>query len=50
MNSPKEPEPGPCLCVLKSELGHKAGRILRIASRESEGYVQGIKVEDFIAG
>jgi hypothetical protein len=50
MNSPKEPEPGPCLGVLKSRLGHKAGRILRIASRESEGYVQGIKVEDFIGG
>jgi len=50
MNSPKEPEPGPRLRALKPRWGHKAGRILRIASRESEGYVQGIKVEEFIGG
>jgi hypothetical protein len=31
-------------------MGHKAGRILRIASRESEEYVEGIVVEEFIGG
>ena len=50
MNSPKEPEPGPCLRALKSRLERKAGRILRIACCESAGYVHGIKVQEFIGG
>jgi hypothetical protein len=29
---------------------HKARRILKIATREGEGYVPGIEVEEFIGG
>jgi len=50
MNSPKEPDPGPPLGALRTGMGQKAGWILRIASREGEGYVQGTVLEGFIAG
>jgi hypothetical protein len=52
MNSPKEPEPRPRCPVSHALMGyrHKARRILRIATREGEGYVQGIEVEEFIGG
>jgi hypothetical protein len=50
MNSPKEPEPGPGLYAAHSVMGHKAGRILRTAPREGEGYVPGVEVEEFIGG
>jgi hypothetical protein len=50
MNSSKEPDPGPRLGALHPGTGQKAGWILRIASREGEGYVQGIEVEEFVGG
>ena len=50
MNPPKEPEPGPRFYAAHSVTGHKTGRILRTAPRESEGYVQGINVEEFMGG
>jgi uncharacterized protein (DUF736 family) len=50
MNSTKEPEPGPRLRALHSGMGHEAGRIWRMVSREGEEYVQGIEVEEFVGG
>jgi hypothetical protein len=50
MNCPKEPEPGPDGRAGFARWGRETGRILRLASREGEGYARGVKAEEFIGG
>jgi hypothetical protein len=50
MNSSKEPEPGPGSYATRFGPEYGAGRILRMASRECEGYVRGAELQEFIRG
>jgi hypothetical protein len=50
MISPKEPEPDPGRQAAMVRPGNDAGRILRMACRECEGYVRAATREEFIIG
>ena len=50
MSLPKEPEPDPGGRAAKARPGNDAGRILKMAPREGEGYVREAMRQEFISG